>query len=115
MLTRIRNAHRALLPAVDVPHSKMKESIAGILKREGYIADFAIEGQEGLCRFGQAAARRQPGAAGEPLLHERAPPRLSAQVRLLPHDLRVWPRTSRGGCRVGNWGVLRPQDSDLGQ
>jgi len=45
MLARIRNAHRALLPAVDVPHSKMKESIAGILKREGYIADFAVEGQ----------------------------------------------------------------------
>jgi len=33
MLTRIRNANRALLPTVDVPHSKMKESIAGILKR----------------------------------------------------------------------------------
>jgi small subunit ribosomal protein S8 len=45
MLTRIRNAHRALLPVVDIPHSKMKESIAGILKREGYIADFAVEGQ----------------------------------------------------------------------
>src|SRR5580765_2871500 len=45
MLTRIRNAHSALLPAVDVPHSRMKESIAGILKREGYIADFAVEGQ----------------------------------------------------------------------
>lgn len=45
MLTRIRNANRALLPAVDVPHSKMKESIAGILKKEGYISDFAIEGQ----------------------------------------------------------------------
>ena len=45
MLTRIRNANRALLPAVDVPHSKMKESIAGILKREGYINDFAVEGQ----------------------------------------------------------------------
>jgi len=45
MLARIRNAHRALLPVVDVPHSKMKESIAGILKREGYIADFAVEGQ----------------------------------------------------------------------
>ena len=44
MLTRIRNADRALLPAVDVPHSKMKESIAGILKREGYINDFAVEG-----------------------------------------------------------------------
>ena len=44
MLTRIRNANRALLPLVDVPHSKMKESIAGILKREGYINDFAVEG-----------------------------------------------------------------------
>ena len=45
MLTRIRNANRALLPVVIVPHSKLKESIAGILKREGYIQDFAVEGQ----------------------------------------------------------------------
>ncbi len=45
MLTRIRNANRALLPTVALPHSKMKESIAGILKREGYISDFAVEGQ----------------------------------------------------------------------
>src|SRR2546423_4001192 len=45
MLTRIRNANRALLPAVDMPHSKIKESIAGILKREGYINDFAVEGK----------------------------------------------------------------------
>jgi small subunit ribosomal protein S8 len=45
MLTRIRNANRALLPAVDVPHSRMKESIAVILKKEGYIADFAVEGK----------------------------------------------------------------------
>jgi len=45
MLTRIRNANQALLPGVDVPHSKIKESIAGILKREGYIADFAVEGK----------------------------------------------------------------------
>jgi small subunit ribosomal protein S8 len=45
MLARIRNANRALLPAVPIPHSKIKESIAGILKREGYIADFAVEGK----------------------------------------------------------------------
>jgi len=45
MLARIRNANRALLPSVEVPHSKMKESIAGILKREGYINDFAVEGE----------------------------------------------------------------------
>lgn len=45
MLTRIRNANNALLPLVALPHSKLKESIAGILKREGYIQDFAVEGQ----------------------------------------------------------------------
>jgi small subunit ribosomal protein S8 len=45
MLTRIRNANRALLPGIELPHSKMKESIAGILKREGYITDFAVEGK----------------------------------------------------------------------
>src|SRR5207237_3707350 len=45
MLTRIRNANRALLPTVALPHSKMKESIAGILKKEGYIADFGVEGK----------------------------------------------------------------------
>jgi small subunit ribosomal protein S8 len=45
MLTRIRNANHALLPQVNLPHSKLKESIAGILKREGYIQDFAVEGQ----------------------------------------------------------------------
>jgi small subunit ribosomal protein S8 len=45
MLTRIRNANRALLPTVELPHSKIKENIAGILKREGYIADFAVEGK----------------------------------------------------------------------
>ena len=45
MLTRIRNASRALLPMVELPHSKMKESIATILKKEGYVADVAIEGK----------------------------------------------------------------------
>ena len=45
MLTRIRNANQALLPTVELPHSKIKESIAGILKREGYITDFAVEGK----------------------------------------------------------------------
>lgn len=45
MLTRIRNAQVALLPAVEVPHSRIKESIAAILKREGYIVDFAAEGK----------------------------------------------------------------------
>ena len=45
MLTRIRNASLALVPEVEVSHSRMKESIAGILKKEGYIADCQVEGK----------------------------------------------------------------------
>jgi small subunit ribosomal protein S8 len=45
MLTRIRNASRVLLPTVEVPHSRMKESIAQILKREGYVAEVSVAGK----------------------------------------------------------------------
>jgi len=44
MLTRIRNAQAALLKTVELPHSKIKESLAKILKQEGYIAEVAVEG-----------------------------------------------------------------------
>jgi len=46
MLTRIRNASRALQPEVKVNHSRLKESIARILKSEGYVADYAVEGDK---------------------------------------------------------------------
>ncbi len=42
MLTRIRNAHQALHDAVPVPKSKMKESVSGILKEQGYINDIKV-------------------------------------------------------------------------
>ena len=45
MLTRIRNAGRALRPVVAVPHSRVKENIANILKKEGYVAEVAVEGK----------------------------------------------------------------------
>ena len=45
MLTRIRNANLALVPEVEVSHSRMKASIANILKQEGYIADCSVEGK----------------------------------------------------------------------
>src|SRR5437016_2175350 len=84
MLTRIRNANRALLPAVELPHSKMKESIAGILKREGYIQEFSVDGKtaktlklklkyqgkksviEGLQRVSTPGLRRYVGATEMP-------------------------------------------------
>ena len=42
MLTRVRNANSAHKESVEMPHSKMKEHIAEILKREGYIGDFSV-------------------------------------------------------------------------
>jgi len=44
MLTRIRNAGRALLPTVEIPHSRVKESLANILKQEGYVSEVAVDG-----------------------------------------------------------------------
>lgn len=44
MLTRIRNGAQALRPEVQVPHSRLKENIAGILKKEGYISEYKVEG-----------------------------------------------------------------------
>ena len=84
LLTRIRNAGRALLPAVELPHSRMKESVAKILKSEGYVADVAVEGNkikklkirlkyqgkkgviEGLKRVSRPGLRRYVGATEIP-------------------------------------------------
>jgi len=43
MFTRIRNALQARHDQVDIPASKNKESIAGILKAEGFIDSYSIE------------------------------------------------------------------------
>ena len=48
MLTRIRNANTAKHDTVDVPSSKMKISIAEILKKEGYIKDFEMIDVDGV-------------------------------------------------------------------
>lgn len=42
MLTRLRNATRIRRQTVSMPSSKIKLSIAEVLKREGFIADFSI-------------------------------------------------------------------------
>ena len=44
MLTRIRNANQLRLESVKMPSSKMKVEIAKILKEEGFIVDYAVEG-----------------------------------------------------------------------
>ncbi|MBL67469.1 MAG: 30S ribosomal protein S8 [Verrucomicrobiales bacterium] len=84
MLTCVRNASQAQLSEVAVPHSKIKENIARILKREGYIAGFGVEGDakkslkmelkysgrrgviEGLKRVSKPGLRQYVGAAQVP-------------------------------------------------
>ncbi len=84
MLTRIRNASRVLLPTVEVPHSRMKESIALILRQEGYVAEVSVAGKiprtiklklkyegkrsviEGLRRVSTPGLRRYVGATEIP-------------------------------------------------
>jgi small subunit ribosomal protein S8 len=45
MLTRIRNAQTARKAQVSMPSSKLKAAIARVLKEEGYIADYVVEGE----------------------------------------------------------------------
>jgi small subunit ribosomal protein S8 len=47
MLTRIRNGNVAFHDEVIMPSSKVKEALAKILEREGYIEGFAVEDQSG--------------------------------------------------------------------
>jgi small subunit ribosomal protein S8 len=43
MLTRIRNANKAMHDSTTMPTSRMKEEIARLLKEEGYITDYRVE------------------------------------------------------------------------
>jgi small subunit ribosomal protein S8 len=42
MLTRVRNANRAMHDTAQMPTSRIKEQIARLLKEEGYISDFRV-------------------------------------------------------------------------
>jgi small subunit ribosomal protein S8 len=84
MLTRIRNAGRALLPAIELPHSRIKENVANILKQSGYVTDVAVDGKplkklkiklkydgkknviEGLKRISKPGLRKYVGATEIP-------------------------------------------------
>jgi small subunit ribosomal protein S8 len=46
MLTRIRNANKALHETASMPSSRLKVEIARILKEEGYIKDYKVERAE---------------------------------------------------------------------
>ena len=84
MLTRLRNGGRALQPLIELPHSRLKENIARILKQEGYINEVQVDGNtikkikirlkyngkknviEGLKRISKPGLRKYVGATKIP-------------------------------------------------
>ncbi len=44
MVTRIRNAQMATKETVTMPSSKMKIEVARVLKEEGYVVDYQVQG-----------------------------------------------------------------------
>jgi small subunit ribosomal protein S8 len=47
MLTRMRNANVAMHDTVRMPSSKLKEALAAVLQREGYIDGFTVQDDQG--------------------------------------------------------------------
>jgi small subunit ribosomal protein S8 len=46
MLTRIRNANTAYKDEVEIPASRLKEEVARVLAREGFVQGYRVEGDE---------------------------------------------------------------------
>ncbi len=67
MLTRIRNAQMAKLEKIEMPASKMLESLAELLKEEGYIAAVKSYNHKGH-RFLRLTLRYDD--EGEPIIQE---------------------------------------------
>ena len=93
MLTRIRNAVSIERPNVEMPISKVKRGVADVLKREGYIWDWAeVENQP----VGQLRIELKYGPSGE---------------KVIRHVKRI----SKPGCRVYHRSKdLRPILNGLG-
>ncbi len=96
MLTRIRNANVAMHDTVRMPGSKLKESLAAILAKEGYIADFRTE-----------EAPDRPGRVLE-ITMKYAPDRtrtISGLRRVSKPGLRVYSRADKLPRVLGGLGV----------
>src|SRR6266540_3030010 len=64
MLTRIRNANKALQDRAVMPSSKLKVEIARVLKEQGYITDFRVVSP---AEFKESHANEKPPRAYETL------------------------------------------------
>ena len=96
MLTRIRNASTAQRETVTMPGSKLKEALAGILEREGFISGYAVRQESG-----------RPGSTLEITMkysseRERA---IGGIRRVSKPGLRIYARADRIPRVLGGMGV----------
>lgn len=81
MFNRLRNAGQARHDTVDVPFSGLKGEICSVLKREGFILDYAVEGAGSAKTLHVHLKYDKPGSP------DRA------------HVIRGLERVSKSGCR----------------
>ena len=96
MLTRLRNGAVATQDTVRMPSSKLKESLAAILRQEGYISDYKVS-EDGT----------RPGRVLEITMKytpDRAPT-ISGLRRVSKPGLRVYTKADRLPRVVGGLGV----------
>jgi small subunit ribosomal protein S8 len=96
MLTRLRNANTAMHDTVKMPSSKLKESLAVLLEREGYISGFDVH-----------PAKRGPGTELEiKLKYDGDRNRTIAGLRRISKPgLRIYARADRMPRVLGGLGV----------
>jgi small subunit ribosomal protein S8 len=96
MLTRLRNGNVAMQDSVRMPSSKLKEALAAILRREGYIADFSVRDET-----------TRPGRTLEIVMKYSAErePTISGLKRVSKPGLRVYTKADRLPRVLGGLGV----------
>jgi small subunit ribosomal protein S8 len=109
MLTRIRNGARIEMPAVDMPHTNLKQQIAQVLKDEGFILDFQV---------GAMVANEGRPVFQSPVDDKETKRVLRVFLKYGPEGERVIrhiERASKPGCRVyKGYKDLRPVLEGLG-
>ena len=96
MLTRIRNANSAQFDTVKMPGSKLKEALAAILEKEGYIAGYSV-----------SKAEDRPGSTLE-ITMKYAPDRsrtIAGIKRVSKPGLRIYAQADRIPRVLGGVGV----------
>jgi small subunit ribosomal protein S8 len=96
MLTRLRNANTAMHDTVKMPSSKLKESLAGVLEKEGYITGFEVR-----------PSKKGPGSELEIVLkYDTDRNRTIAGLRRISKPgLRIYARADRMPRVLGGLGV----------